>query len=262
MTPTERRDRIVETLRRHHKVTVEFLAEQLATSRETVRRDLAALDRARSLKKVHGGAVALPPAGSGDLAEGPFADRMLGAAPAKRAIARRAARLLSPEDSLFVDTGSTTIHFAEELGRLAGLSVITNSASVASGAAKGERSKVHLLGGEFRRDGQETLGPTTVEQISQLRARHAFVTVGGIDGRSVSDFDVQEAHVARAMIGAAREVTVLADASKFDRQGVFEVAELTRIDRVVTDAVPGAARIALEAAGVEVILSEERDSPL
>ena len=260
MTPAERRDRIIEALRGRPRVTVEFLAGHLGISRETVRRDLAALDRERVLKKVHGGAVALPSARPDAFAEGPFADRMLDAERAKRAIGRRAAALLSGEDSLFVDTGSTTIHFAEELGKLAGLSIITNSASIATSSSKGQRNRVHLLGGEFRCDGQETLGPTTVEQIEQLRARHAFLTVGGIDGRSVSDFDVQEAHVARAMIRSARQVTVLADASKFDRQGVFEVAQLSRIDRLVTDRVPAAIRADLEAAGVEVILAEEESS--
>ena len=262
MKPSDRRERIVEMLRQHQKVTVESLADILATSRETVRRDLAQLDSKRLLKKVHGGAVAVALPRPDRFEEGPFTDRMVEAAAIKRAIGRRAASLLSSGDSLFIDTGSTTVYFAEQLARLTDLSVITNSASIAKNVVLGNKNKVHLLGGDFRLDGNETVGPTTVEQVEHLRARHVFLTIGGIDQHAVTDFDVQEAYVACAMIRSARSVTVLADSSKFDRQGVFEVAKLSQIDRLVTDAVPDDMRAAIAKAGIEVVLCDETDGAI
>src|SRR3546814_4492205 len=47
-------------------------------------------------------------------------------APAKQRVAAAAARLFKPGDALFVDTGSTTLYFAEALAEVGGITVITN----------------------------------------------------------------------------------------------------------------------------------------
>jgi hypothetical protein len=110
MRPTARRDRIMELLVEHRRLTVEELAQQLGASPETIRRDLTELAARDVLRKFHGGA-ALPESG----AKGAFQARMAENLPAKRAIARRAAGLFATGDTIFVDTGSTTIAFAAAL---------------------------------------------------------------------------------------------------------------------------------------------------
>ena len=71
------------------------------------------------------------------------------------------------------------------------------------------------------------------------------------------DYDLGEAELARAMIAQAQTVTVIADASKLGRRGLFLVCPLARIDRLVVDApATGALADALRAAAVEVILAE------
>ena len=62
MGPEQRRDRIVDLLRERERVSVEFLAAELAASPETLRRDLAALANRGLIRKYHGGA-SLPEAG-------------------------------------------------------------------------------------------------------------------------------------------------------------------------------------------------------
>ncbi len=176
MTPEARRDGIVEIVNRDGKASVEALADSLDASRETIRRDLTELDRQGLLRKVHGGATAAEPSGF-EKAEGALAARMTQNLTRKRAIARKAAGLLKPGDSLFIDTGSTTLIFAEELPQIAGLTVITNSAAIAALAIKAEDSRVFLIGGEYRRGGQESVGDMAVRQIGEFRAAYAFLTV-------------------------------------------------------------------------------------
>ena len=260
MTPAERRDLIAEMVLSRERVSVEELAERLTISREIVRRDLSALDRTGAVRKVHGGAVSgrsvrPPPPDGHASAEGPFERRMTQNSGAKRAIGRAAAGLLRPGDSVFIDTGSTTLRFAEALVEVPGLTVITNSAAIASLAGRGDGARVYLIGGEYRRDGQESVGAMAVQQIGQLRAAHAFLTVGSVDARGVADFDLQEAQIARAMIERAEAVTVLADASKFEARAVFPVASLGALTRLVTDRLPGALRPALASADVRVVLA-------
>ena len=253
MTPEQRREQIVALIRNDGRASVEALADGVGASRETVRRDLAELDSRGLVRKVHGGAVTIEPGLAGAGREGPFASRLLQNVGAKRAIAAAARRLISPGDSLFIDTGSTTLLFAEELANIAGLTVITNSAAIAALAAKAADSQVFMLGGSYRRGGQETVGELAIEQVRQFRATHAFLTVGAVSIAGFMDFDLAEAQVARAMARQAGEVTVLADASKMGCTGVFEIGPLGLARRLVSDAVPAELREAAGAAGVEIV---------
>lgn len=252
MTPETRRDAILTQARSGAKLEVEALAATLAASRETIRRDLALLDRMGLLRRVHGGAVAashIPPPD-----EGPFSDRMRQAVTAKRAIARHVAAELMPGDSVFIDTGSTTLFLAEEIARRSGLVIITNSADIAASCQRGDGHRIVLIGGDFRVAGRETLGAMALAQIGQLRAARAILTVAAVTERGVFDIDPQEAEVARAMAQQVDQVTILADSSKMGRAGVFQVCPMTAVARLVTDALPESLRFAVKAAGTQVDL--------
>lgn len=254
MKPTERRERIATLVREAGKLSVDDLAERLDTSRETVRRDLVLLSEQGVLRKVHGGAVP-----SQTALESPLGDRRAAARAEKIAIGRTAAALFEPGDSLLIDAGSTTAYFAEALGRAGVFTVITNSVLVASELwAAPNRGEVYLTGGRYFGEGHEVLGPLVVEQIQRLHADHAVLTIGAIDaGGKFMDFNTEEAFVARAMIASARRTTVLADASKLNRQALFQVCEASQVERLVTDRMPEPAMAnLLQSAGVEIIVAE------
>lgn len=251
MKPSLRHDLILSLAAEGARIEVEDLARRTGASRETIRRDLAALDRAGRLRRVHGGALALPLS-----SEDPFPQRLQTQVAAKRAMARHVAAGLRPGDSLFIDTGSTTLYLAEELSRLKGLIVLTNSAEIATLAERGEGARVILIGGEFRAAGRESLGAMALAQIAQLRASQAILTVAALTPEGAMDIDPQEAEVARAMARQSSSLTILADSTKHLRPGVFQVAPLEQISRVVTDQIPRALRLACEAAGVAVELAE------
>jgi len=251
MRVTDRRDRIVELLLEHQRLSVEELAHRLDTSQETIRRDLTALHEQNRLRKFHGGA-ALPDS----VGEGAFRLRMVEQLEAKRAIARRAAGLFAPGDTLFIDTGSTTIAFAGELAQRTGLTVITNAVGIAQLMTRGGGNQVFLLGGEHRHEAGENVGPMVLRQIADFRPAHAVLTVGALLPEGPADFDAAEAEIARAMIAQAESVTLLADSTKFTRQALFPLCDMPRVTRIVTDKAPvGALAAALDAAGVELILA-------
>jgi len=243
-------------VRERDRVTVDALAEVLGASRETIRRDLTDLAEHGRVRKIHGGATLVEPRPYEPNIEGPFQARLTENADAKRAIARRAIQLFEPGDTMFVDTGTTTLFFAEELSQANGLTVITNSAAIAALAARGASNTTFLIGGEYRADGTENLGPLAIEQIGRFHAIHAVLAVGAVETVGVLDFDVKEADVARAMIAQARSVTVLADTSKFGRGGLIKVAPLSAVARVITEAEPPSEiSSALIDAGVSVIVA-------
>lgn len=252
MKPSERHAAILTLVRDSGKITVDFLADHLGTSKETIRRDLTELSLRGQLRKYHGGAERLDRA-----TEGEFRARLHEQADEKRAIGRLAASLFDRDDTLFVDTGTTTLAFAEELAMRPTMTVVTNSLAITQIVAKSaERHRVFLIGGEFLEEASENVGPLAVDQIAQFTARDAVITVGAIDATGVMDYELREAEIARAMIAQARRVTVIADETKLNRTALFRVCQLNQIHRLVVNAYPDPHLAeALVAAGVEILVA-------
>jgi DeoR/GlpR family transcriptional regulator of sugar metabolism len=253
MIPEQRRGAILELARQNSELKVEDIASRFGVSRETVRRDLARLDAKGLLRRVHGGAQKPQTA-----AEAPFHKRLIENAGAKERIARTTAKLFQDDDTLMIDTGSTTQALAREFGPMR-LMIITNSVGVAQNLhGPGCLARVQLVGGEYRGETGEVLGSVALDQIRRYRADHAILTVGAIDAvGGFMDFDVEEAMVARAMIQQSARVTVVADHSKFGRFAMAQVCPLEEVARLVTDRSPDPAMTeALLRANVEVLIAE------
>lgn len=257
MKPAYRHRRIVELVHAQSRVTVDQLADLLEASHETVRRDLSVLSEQGLLRKIHGGATAMqmPQA----VRESPLAERRANAREEKKRIAAAAAALFNPGDSILINCGTTTIYFAEQLARRGPFTVITNSTLVAHEIWGSEqRGPIHLLGGTYFGEAYELLGPQVVGQIKQVAADHAVIGVSGVGQTgAMMDFNADEAYVSRAMIESARHVTVVADSSKLQRNALFQVCGVEKIDRLVTDRAPDAVlESALRVAGVEIIVAD------
>lgn len=249
-----RQSNLVEIVRKKGKASVEELAQLLGASRETIRRDLTQLAGTGDIQKVHGGAT-MPRV----FGEGPFQQRLNENVDGKITVAQTAAKLFKSGETLFIDTGSTTLFFAEEVAKVAGLTVITNSTEIARTIAKANNgSRVFLLGGEYSVDNSQTVGTMVAAQIRSFRAHHTVLTVGALDTRTgAMDFNIEEAQVARTMIEQSEKLTVLSDCSKINTLASFEVCPLSKIDRLVCDARPADDICeALQAAGGHVIYPE------
>lgn len=253
MKISDRRDAISTLIAREGEMSVEALAMRFDVSVETVRRDLTRLEDEGRLRKFHGGArpvMARPRLH----VEASFEARMAEERAEKHAIAAKLSDVVSPGDTLFLDTGSTTLIACAVLADIDGLTVITNSVAAAHALSANGKTRVYLLGGRFSRGNSQTVGPMVIEQIGRFRADHAILTPTGIDAEAgVTDADPDEAEVARAMINAAQNVIFLTVPSKFGRRAGFHVCALSDVQTVLTDGTPAAAHAdALAQAGVAV----------
>lgn len=236
MKPNERQLIIMDILHQEGKISVKELVTLFAISAETIRRDLNALSRAGKLQKIHGGGI-LPRL----IGEGPFQQRLSENVAAKRDIAKRAAALILPGDTLFIDTGSTTLSFAEELVQIDELTIITNSCDIAKITGSNPTSRVFLLGGAYHADNHETTGPLAIEQISKFQANTCVLTIGGIHSEAgLTDYNIDEALIAQAMIKQSEKVIILADSTKLNKIAAFKVASLAEIDTLVCEIEPDA----------------------
>ncbi|WP_432512885.1 DeoR/GlpR family DNA-binding transcription regulator [Kineococcus sp. SYSU DK001] len=249
MQAKERREAIVEVIRLKGPVAVAELVERLGLSEATIRRDLVKLDDAGLLKRVHGGARPV------DVRDDVYADLVDRQAEPKEAIARAAAARVRDGQSVLLDIGTTVGRVARYLhGRP--VTVITRNLAVYAELCEDPAVDLVLLGGQVRPAHRSLVGYLTEESLRQLRADVLLLGTSGIrrSGHSV-DTVAEEVPVKRAMISAADEVVLLADASKFPGSGTATVCDVTAYRHLVTDARPDEETVSvLRGAGVAVEL--------
>lgn len=267
MFAEERQQLIVGLITASGRASVTDLAERFSITTETVRRDLAALEAAGSVRRVHGGAVS-PDRFSTN--EESILVRTDQRQPEKIRIAEAALALI-PQDgtgSILIDAGSTTESLAELLaartaaatsisGPAAELVVITHSLPIAARLSAEPGIALHLLGGKVRGLTQAAVGQSTVEAARRIRPDIAFIGTNGIHAAfGLSTPDPEEAAVKAAFVQSARRIVVLADASKLDAETLVQFASLKDLDTLITDKKPSPDLAdALADAGVEVVVA-------
>ncbi|MDG0801913.1 DeoR/GlpR family DNA-binding transcription regulator [Pectobacterium polaris] len=235
MLEETRLHRIQALLSTLNRVSTEKIIQHLGVSRETVRRDILKLEAAGALRRVHGGIVATT-----QEPEPPLSIRNTVREKEKQAIARAAVQQLKAGQTLFIDAGSTTSLLADELLSMPGMTVITNSLTVAQKLTATESVAQHsviLLGGYIGTSAQATSGDVTLNELQRYRADVALLSPVGIDAASgATSFAHHEAAIARSMVQYARTRIILADRSKIGVTSRVVYATMPEIDMVVTDA--------------------------
>ena len=255
MYPEERQQAIAATVMSQGRASVADLAQAYDVTTETVRRDLAVLDRAGLLRRVHGGAV---PVRALHLVEPSVDERESTRAGHKHAIASAAAEFipLSGATVLF-DAGTTTARVAALLPPDRELLIVTNSVPIAARLASLTSVSLQLLGGQVRGLTQATVGERAVGMLESLRVDIAFIGTNGISVRhGLSTPDPGEAAVKRAMVACANFVVVVADSSKIGREEFVSFAPIDRVDVLVTDSeITPADHAALTDHGVDLVVA-------
>jgi DeoR family fructose operon transcriptional repressor len=232
MYAAERQQRILTEARRAGRVEVAALADSLGVAAETVRRDLTALERRGSLRRVHGGAI---PVERLEL-EPSLATRTTRHSEVKRRIAARVLDELPSGGTVLLDSGSTTQALVELLPPDADLTVLTNSVPAAAVLATHPGVTLYLLGGRVRGTTAASVGEWATGALDGVTVDLAVLGTNGLSvARGLTTPDQAEALVKRAMVRAARRVVVATDSSKAGDDHLHRFATLEEVDVVVTD---------------------------
>ncbi|MCP4385688.1 MAG: DeoR/GlpR transcriptional regulator [Hyphomicrobiales bacterium] len=252
--PARRRSELLNIAKTRGSITVTEIANELAVSTDTIRRDLDYLSGRGLLMRTHGGAV--PVDGFMDR-DTPIGIRVNARATEKARIARAAAALIVDGETLIINGGSTTRALVGELGSLRNLTIVTNSLSVPAAVLPNTARGVYLLGGQIRQELQVTIGAVGFADAGPISADTAIIGVGGVSTSGFSTTMLEEATMITAMMVSARRVIVLADAAKFGATVLAHISSLARVHVLVTDARPPPDLMAaLEEAEVEVIVAD------
>jgi DeoR family fructose operon transcriptional repressor len=235
MLPGERRNEILELLRLNRAITVKELCDALEASEATIRRDLSTLESEGKLERTHGGAIL-----NSDIYmdnEENYQKKESLYSVQKAAIAVKAFEFIKENDSIVLDSGTTTLELARLIGKSdLKITVITNSTTVLSLLTNNPNVDLIVLGGKVRLNTLATVGSIATETLKRLNANKVFLAINGINlTNGLMTPDIEEADIKKAMISSSLERFVLADHSKFKKMAMCQVAPVSMVDYIITD---------------------------
>jgi DeoR/GlpR family transcriptional regulator of sugar metabolism len=231
-----RREELRGLVRRDGFLPVAEICRRLGVSEATARRDLVAIEAGGHVTRTHGGALA-----DYNTAFASLGERAVRARGAKGRIAALAAERLPKTGIVFLDAGTTVQALARLLVRrkhLAGLTVITNSLSVATmlGGAKG--IDLHVLGGTFLHRQAVLFGPETIESLARWKFDAAFLGGEGMDAEGITNSHPEIAEFQQAVIARSERTFFCLDSSKLNRATPHRVTAWRNAVSLITDATP------------------------
>ncbi len=231
MLSAERRNVILDILKRDGRVLALDLSENLGVSIDTIRRDLRDLAAEGRLQRVHGGALPVSPATTS------YADRQRNLTPQKAAIAAQAAQLVRNGMVVVMGGGSTNVQTAERFPYDLRATVVTHNLPVAVALGRHPNVEVILTGGRLFKYTMVTVGAETVQAFQRVRADLCLLGVCSLHPEvGISDIHYEEAQVQRAMIACAGEVVALASSEKLGTAGPHVIGPLSELNLIITDA--------------------------
>lgn len=234
MPQHRRQDEILELIRQQGFVTTEQLVDHFQVTPQTIRRDLNVLARQNRVRRHHGGAGI-----DSSTVNTAYQARKIMELEAKERIAEALVAMIPDNASLFINIGTTTETIAHALLVRNNLKVVTNNLHVASILSAREDFTIIIAGGEVRNRDGGIVGEATRDFINQFRMDFGIIGISGIhsDG-SLLDFDYREVRVAQAIIGNASQVLLAADHTKFGRNAMVRLGNITQANHVFTDRTP------------------------
>ncbi|TPE41048.1 DeoR/GlpR family DNA-binding transcription regulator [Pontibacter mangrovi] len=228
----ERHQKIISRLQQEGKVNVADLCTDMDVSSVTIRKDLKLLEDKGLLFRTHGGATLHNPYTTdrsvNEKEKIQSAEKML--------IGTAAAKLLEPNDSILIASGTTVLALAKNIQPKGSLSVITSALNVALELIRHPEVEVIQLGGLVRKSSSSVTGPYAEGILADFSFSKLFLGVDGIDMEfGLTTTNVMEAHLNRQMIKVAQKTIVLADSTKFGKRGFGKICGFEDIDQIITD---------------------------
>jgi len=254
LLPAERQQKILEILREEFTVRSSSLSDLLNVSEMTIRRDFDALEQQGLVERTHGGAVFRQERLAGkfhyqsSIAENPEE---------KQSIARRAAAIIEPHDTLYIGEGVTASRMVGYAEPGMPFTVYTNNLGVTT-EIEDKVAELVLLPGTYNPATHSVAGPLTMEMIRQIHATKVFIGADGLSlNAGLTTPNMEIAVIERCMIRHTRgKVVALADHTKFGLVAEMSIAPLKHIDVLITNrGIPFDFKKDLEMLNVEVLIA-------
>ena len=247
----DRTNQILELLTENQKVDVAKLSEFLNVSQVTVRKDLDELESRGIITRAHGYATLRSTDDMGTRIAYHYDE--------KKKIAKKASEMVMDGETIMIENGSCCALLADSLTEThKGLTIVTNSAFIASYIRGKANFQIILLGGIFQPDSQVMVGPMVRQAVQNFYVSKFFIGTDGYTEKvGFTNKDQLRAQAVRDMAAQAEEVVVLTESEKFSQRGTVALGLGNSIKTVITDEnISEQDRKSLENTGIQVILAE------
>ncbi|MDU5111239.1 DeoR/GlpR transcriptional regulator [Clostridium sartagoforme] len=232
MLTEERHKLILEELNKNSVVYVSELVKMLDTSESTIRRDLNSLNAEGKLKKVHGGATLVE--NEFNTKDDNLSIRENLNMQDKAIIAKYAASLVTKDDFVYIDSGTTTnliIDYLEETSAV----YVTNGINQAKRLI-GKGFTTYIIAGELKTSTEAIVGVEAINSLRRYNFTKGFFGTNGIsENRGFTTPDMKEALVKEEAIKRTRNAYILADKTKFNEISCITFAEVDEAIIITTE---------------------------
>lgn len=234
----ERINEIEKYILEHGSATSDKLCEIFRISKNTLLRDLNILSEKGTVKKVYGGVTAVTQ--SYPVKELlPFNDRTTKNIDLKNRIARQAASHIQPGDTVFVDTGTSTLSILNYISQMQGLTVITNSVQFMYRVLNFPNINVIALPGILNHNTASMVGVSCISSLTSYNISKAFMACTAASLQSgVTNATSEEYEVKKVAMAQSLEHYLLIDHTKFGQTSLMTYSQLRDFEFIITDQMP------------------------
>ena len=254
MLTLERQNAIRDILHREKAVSITTLSDRFATSTASIRRDLEKLEQQGLVKRTYGGAVLI----EGVTEEIPLRVREIEQKEAKQKIAGIAARFIADQDTIFMDSSSTTNELTGFLSEKKAITVITNGIRAMTELSVQSNVEVYGISGKLRKPSLSMVGNQAETSVTNFWGSKLFFSCTGMWlSHGAMDYSDAEAEVRKKMMSVSQEVILLCDHTKFDRPAFYKICSFSQIHILITDQKLNSQwETLLQQSGVEIVYAE------
>jgi len=231
LIPAERRNYILDLLQEESSVRVMGLSKSLGVSDVTIRRDLNSMEQEGLLERTHGGAVLRRRMRVEPLYTAKYQSHL----EEKRKIGAAAAALVDPGETIFINSGSTTLQIFRHLAEKKVRAITSNAGAMAE--CQNLDVELILTGGSYRAQSHSLTGVLALLSLQRVYASKCFIGGDGVSLKyGITTPSLEEAEVARTMIERTHgQVIVVADHSKLGMIADCVTAPIEKVDILVVD---------------------------
>ena len=228
MSNLNRSEEIIHLINTKGSISIQELAKATYASPSTIRRDVEKLEQKGLLRRHHGGVksvLSFHP---------PQIIRKQRNQTEKNSVARKAATLIEPNSTIFMDASTTVQYMIPYLIGIEGLTVYTNGADTAISLSK-IKIRTICVGGELSAESMAYVGQVAINSVRNVFFDAMFFSSAGFNDRVVSDWSEEETAVRRAVMEQSTRKYFLSDHTKRGKCYTNIVCRLIELDEIICD---------------------------
>lgn len=153
----------------------------------------------------------------------------------KKAVAKKCASLISEEESIIIDSGTTCYFFSQEIYHK-NLKIVSTDIRISMELTDNKDISVYTIGGEIRKGYYSIGGPIARENMKNFNVNTAIMSADSISiDRGITNTGTFEIPVKKELRKCAERLILISDSSKFNNNSFYHIMPLSDVDILITD---------------------------